>query len=68
MFRPGADAQLVPNAFRIVLETDPIAIASRVSRPRPDATVNLADIQLNEQSIMQVRSAGEVLRCSRALF
>ncbi|TKA56817.1 hypothetical protein B0A53_01218 [Rhodotorula sp. CCFEE 5036] len=37
----------------IVLETDPIAIASRVSRPRPDATVNLADIQLNEQSIMQ---------------
>ncbi|GAA5967888.1 hypothetical protein JCM11641_005800 [Rhodosporidiobolus odoratus] len=37
----------------IVLETDPIAIASRVSRPRPDAAVNLADIQLNEQSIMQ---------------
>ncbi|BGP55691.1 hypothetical protein JCM8202_003818 [Rhodotorula sphaerocarpa] len=37
----------------IVLETDPIAIASRVSRPRPDATVNLADIQLNEQSLMQ---------------
>ncbi|BGP40456.1 Golgi-to-ER vesicle coat component [Rhodotorula kratochvilovae] len=37
----------------IVLETDAIAIASRVSRPKPDATVNLADIQLNEQSIMQ---------------
>ncbi|GAA6001486.1 coatomer subunit zeta [Rhodotorula paludigena] len=37
----------------IVLETDPITIASRVSRPKPDATVNLADIQLNEQSIMQ---------------
>jgi len=39
----------------IVLETDPVAIASRVSRPKPDAAVNLADIQLNEQSIMQVR-------------
>ncbi|GAA5822462.1 hypothetical protein JCM3770_000657 [Rhodotorula araucariae] len=37
----------------IVLETDAIAIASRVSRPKPDASVNLADIQLNEQSIMQ---------------
>ncbi|GAA5944172.1 hypothetical protein JCM3775_001087 [Rhodotorula graminis] len=37
----------------IVLETDPVAIASRVSRPKPDAAVNLADIQLNEQSIMQ---------------
>ncbi|BGP32447.1 Golgi-to-ER vesicle coat component [Rhodotorula toruloides] len=37
----------------IVLETDPVAIASRVSRPKPDAGVNLADIQLNEQSIMQ---------------
>lgn len=45
--------RFMPNG-RIVLETDPIAIASRVSRPRPDATVNLADIQLNEQSIMQV--------------
>lgn len=47
--------RFMPNG-RIVLETDPIAIASRVSRPRPDATVNLADIQLNEQSIMQVCS------------
>ncbi|TNY24781.1 coatomer protein [Rhodotorula diobovata] len=37
----------------IVLETDPVAIASRVSRPKPDAAVNLSDIQLNEQSIMQ---------------
>ncbi|GAA5862637.1 hypothetical protein JCM8547_003496 [Rhodosporidiobolus lusitaniae] len=37
----------------IVLETDSVAIASRVSRPRPDAAVNLSDIQLNEQSIMQ---------------
>lgn len=39
----------------IVLETDSVAIASRVSRPRPDASVNLSDIQLNEQSILQVR-------------
>ena len=38
----------------IILETDPIAISSRVSRPRPDAGVNLSDITLNEQTIMQV--------------
>lgn len=30
----------------IILETDPATIASRVSRPRPDAT----EIQINEQS------------------
>lgn len=63
MLRRRADAQLVPDV-RIVLETDPIAIASRVSRPRPDATVNLADIQLNEQSIMQVCLPGEDSRCT----
>lgn len=32
--------------FSIILETDPATIASRVSRPRPDAT----EIQINEQS------------------
>lgn len=32
-----------------------MAIASRVSRPKPDAGVNLSEITLNEQTIMQVR-------------
>lgn len=49
----GADAVC---AGRIILETDPVAIASRVSRPKPDAGVNLADITINEQTIMAVRS------------
>ncbi|GAA6060016.1 hypothetical protein JCM10212_001174 [Sporobolomyces blumeae] len=40
----------------IILETDPVAIASRVSRPRPDAGVQLSDITLNEQTIMQAFS------------
>ncbi|KAM0791341.1 hypothetical protein ACM66B_005809 [Microbotryomycetes sp. NB124-2] len=40
----------------IILETDPIAIASRVSRPRPDAGVQLSDITINEQTIMQAFS------------
>jgi hypothetical protein len=33
-----------------------VAIASRVSRPKPDAGVNLSEITLNEATIMQVRS------------
>ncbi|CAO1618426.1 unnamed protein product [Parajaminaea phylloscopi] len=36
----------------IILETDPATIASRVSRPRPDAT----EIQINEQTIMSAYS------------
>lgn len=40
---------------RIILETDPNAIASRVSRPKPDAGVNLSEITINEQTILQVR-------------
>ncbi|GAA5887290.1 hypothetical protein JCM5296_004591 [Sporobolomyces johnsonii] len=40
----------------IILETDAVAIASRVSRPKPDAGVNLSDITLNEQTIMQAFS------------
>lgn len=38
----------------IILEVDAVAIASRVSRPKPDAGVNLAEITLNEATIMQV--------------
>lgn len=33
-----------------------MAIASRVSRPKPDAGVNLSEITLNEATIMQVGS------------
>ncbi|GAA5978099.1 hypothetical protein JCM5350_007394 [Sporobolomyces pararoseus] len=40
----------------IILETDSVAIASRVSRPKPDAGVQLSDITLNEQTIMQAFS------------
>lgn len=40
----------------IILETDPIAIASRVSRPKPDAGVNLSEITINEQTLMNVSS------------
>ncbi|KAK4704465.1 coatomer subunit zeta, partial [Phenoliferia sp. Uapishka_3] len=40
----------------IILETDAVAIASRVSRPKPDAGVNLSDITINEQTIMQAFS------------
>ncbi|MCO5606317.1 hypothetical protein L7F22_060504 [Adiantum nelumboides] len=36
----------------IILETDSTAIASRVSRPRPDAT----ELQINEQTIMNAYS------------
>ncbi|CAO1630898.1 unnamed protein product [Jaminaea pallidilutea] len=36
----------------VILETDPATIASRVSRPRPDAT----EIQINEQTIMNAYS------------
>jgi hypothetical protein len=43
-------------AHRIILETDSIAIASRVSRPKPDAGVSLSEITINEQSIMAVRT------------
>jgi hypothetical protein len=43
------------NVHSIILETDSVAIASRVSRPKPDAGVQLSDITLNEQTIMQVR-------------
>lgn len=43
-----------PCARRIILETDPTAIASRVSRPKADAGVNLSEITINEQTIMQV--------------
>jgi len=35
----------------IILETDPQAIASRVSRPKPDAGLNLSDITIDEQFI-----------------
>ncbi|KAK4056691.1 Golgi-to-ER vesicle coat component [Microbotryomycetes sp. JL221] len=45
----------------IILETDPIAIASRVSRPRPDAGVQLSDITINEQTIMQRSRTSEYL-------
>ncbi|KDE04861.1 hypothetical protein MVLG_04721 [Microbotryum lychnidis-dioicae p1A1 Lamole] len=41
----------------IILETDAIAIASRVSRPRPDAGVNLSDITLNEQTLLAAFSS-----------
>ncbi|KAH9817186.1 Longin-like domain-containing protein [Melampsora americana] len=41
----------------IILETDSAAIASRVSRPKADVGgVNLADITINEQTIMQAFS------------
>ncbi|MBW0503446.1 hypothetical protein O181_043161 [Austropuccinia psidii MF-1] len=42
----------------IILETDPVAIASRVSRPKADVGVgvNLSDITINEQTIMQAFS------------
>ncbi|KAM0752782.1 coatomer protein [Meredithblackwellia eburnea MCA 4105] len=40
----------------IILETDAVAIASRVSRPKPDAGVNLSDITINEATIMQAFS------------
>jgi hypothetical protein len=36
----------------IILETDATTIASRVSRPRPDAT----ELQINEQTIMNAYS------------
>lgn len=36
------------NHHRVILETDAAAIASRVSRPRPDTT----DIVINEQTLM----------------
>ncbi|KAH9823497.1 hypothetical protein DFH28DRAFT_1078419 [Melampsora americana] len=41
----------------IFLETDALAIASRVSRPKADVGgVNLADMTINEQTIMQAFS------------
>ncbi|GAA96803.1 uncharacterized protein L969DRAFT_97145 [Mixia osmundae IAM 14324] len=41
----------------IILETDSNAIASRVSRPRPDSgTVDLSNITINEQTIMNAFS------------
>ncbi|CAH7688239.1 Longin-like domain-containing protein [Phakopsora pachyrhizi] len=41
----------------IILETDSVAIASRVSRPKADVGgVNLSDITINEQTIMQAFS------------
>ncbi|ORY89267.1 coatomer protein [Leucosporidium creatinivorum] len=40
----------------IILEVDAVAIASRVSRPKPDAGVNLSEITLNEATIMQAFS------------
>lgn len=43
------------DRLSIILETDPTAIASRVSRPKADAGVNLSEITINEQTIMQVR-------------
>lgn len=36
------------RACRIIVETDPTTIASRVSRPRADTT----DIVINEQTIL----------------
>lgn len=38
----------VARACRIIVETDPTTIASRVSRPRADTT----DIVINEQTIL----------------
>lgn len=49
----------------IVLETDPVAIASRVSRPRPDAGVNLSEITINEQTLMAVSRPSHPSSCSR---
>lgn len=40
--------QYFPSSFRIIVDTDAAAIASRVSRPRPDTT----EIIINEQTIM----------------
>ena len=40
----------------VILDTDPVAIASRVSRPRADAAVSLGDFQLNEQTVMHAFS------------
>ena len=51
--------------LRIILETDPIAIASRVSRPKPDAGVNLSEITINEQTLMAVRITSYTLARSR---
>jgi hypothetical protein len=45
------------HRYSIILETDPIAIASRVSRPKPDAGVNLSEITINEQTLMAVSPA-----------
>lgn len=46
---PITDARLtIPISFSIIVDTDAAAIASRVSRPRPDTT----EIVINEQTIM----------------
>jgi hypothetical protein len=42
------DGLCAARAFRIIVETDPTTIASRVSRPRADTT----EIVINEQTIM----------------
>lgn len=50
---------LICFRIRIILETDSVAIASRVSRPKADVGVgvNLSDITINEQTIMQAFSS-----------
>jgi len=39
----------VTRACRIIVETDPTTIASRVSRPRADTDINIV---INEQTIL----------------
>jgi hypothetical protein len=41
-------ARACVRAYRIIVETDPTTIASRVSRPRADTT----EIVINEQTIL----------------
>jgi len=60
---------IVCGHFRIILETDGAAIASRVSRPRTDTT----DIVINEQTIMNACKSfacrlWTALLCSNRLY
>ena len=36
----------------IILETDPVVVASRVSKPPPQDIVNVKDIEFTEQGLM----------------
>lgn len=50
---------------RIILETDPVAIASRVSRPRADTA---GEIVINEQTILSACEFADLPICFFCLF